>query len=87
MKQLIVCRLSVAVVTLPAEYENKLYEILKDGFSVDIKWNKYRCQMTNQSTGLINNLIDPVFGNVSRLFVLAHENEDGRTDLLLHIYC
>ena len=36
--------------------------------------------MTNQKAGSINYLIDPNFDNVSRLFVLAYEDEDGRSD-------
>ena len=67
------------IVTLPTEYENKLYQILKEGFTVDIYWERYRCQMTNQRTGLINYLIDPTFDNASRLFALAYENEEDRS--------
>ena len=63
------CKLYVPVVTLPTLYENVLYRKLKEGFFVDIYWEKYRCQITNQTTGLINYLIDPTFDNVSRLFV------------------
>ena len=67
------------IVTLPTEYENKLYQMLKEGFTVDIYWERYRCQITNQRTGLINYLIDPTFDNASRLFVLAYENEEDRS--------
>ena len=42
------CKLYVPVVTLPTEYENKLYQMLKEGFSVDVYWGRYRCQITNQ---------------------------------------
>ena len=35
--------------------------------------------MTNQKAGLINYLIDPTFDNASKLFVLACEDEDGRS--------
>ena len=54
--------------------------MLKDGFGFNIHRKKYRSQITNQRVGLINYLTDPTLDNVSRLFVLALENEDGRTD-------
>ena len=40
--------------------------------------DKYRYQVTNQRGGLINYLIDPVFDNISKLYVLAYENEEDR---------
>ena len=49
------CKLYVPVVTLQVEYENKLYEVLKTGFSVVVTWNKYRCQIINQTA--TNNLL------------------------------
>ena len=72
------CKLYVPVVTLSTEYKNKLYRILKEGFTVDIYWERYRCQLTNQRAGLINYLIDSNSENASRLFVLAYENEEDR---------
>ena len=74
------CKLYVPVVTLPTLYENILYRKLKEGFFFDIYWERYRCQITNQTTGLINYLIDSTFDNVSRLFVLDYEDEDGKSD-------
>ena len=64
------------MVTLSVENENKLYENLKEGFTMTTEWNKYRCQISNQTaTNNLNYLIDPTFHNVNRLFVLAYENE------------
>ena len=67
-------KLYVPVVTLSKENDIKLLEKLKSGFKRTIKWNKYRSQMTIQN---INNnltyLIDPIFTNVNRLFVLSFE--------------
>ena len=65
------CKLYVPVISLSAKYENKLYEQLKEGFTINTSWNKYRCQITNQTaTNNLNYLIDPVFdGRVHRLFV------------------
>ena len=34
------CKLHVPVVTLPTEYENRLQEMLKKGFSVDVYWKR-----------------------------------------------
>ena len=42
----------VAVVTLSKENDTKLLEQLKSGFKRNIKWNKYRSQMTIQSSSL-----------------------------------
>ena len=68
------------VVTLSAENDNKLLELLKKGLKRTIKWNKYRSEMSNQTKNNNSNyLIDPTFTNVNRLFVLTFENEDDRT--------
>ena len=72
-------KLYVPTVTLPTMYENILYRKLKEGFSLNVYWNRYRSQMTNQKAGLINYLIDPTFDNPSRLFALAFEDKDGRS--------
>ena len=73
------CKLNVSVITLSTEYENKLSQMLKERFTVDAYWTKYRCQITSQTKGLTNYLIDPAFDNASRLFVLAYENEADRS--------
>ena len=74
------CKLYVPVVTLQSEYENKLYEELKTGITIDFTWSKYRTQIINQiATNNLNYLIDPTLNNVNRLFVLAFPNEEGRS--------
>ena len=74
------CKLYVPVVTLQTEYQNQLYKELKTGISIDFTWSKYRSQMINQiATNNLNFLIDPIFNNVNRLFVLAFPNEEDRT--------
>ena len=45
-------KLYVPVVTLSKENDTKLLEQLKSGFKRNIKWNKYRSQMTIQSSSL-----------------------------------
>ena len=55
---------------------------MKEGFTITIEWNKYRCQITNQTASKnINYLIDPTFSMVNRLFVLAFENEESRSSV------
>ena len=75
-------KLYVPVVTLSKENDIKLLEQLKSGFKRTIKWNKYRLQMTIQpKNNNLNDLIDPTFMNVNRLFVLSfprNNNTDSR---------
>ena len=73
-------KLSVPVVTLSAQDDNKLLEQQKTGFKKTIKWNKYRSEMSNQNkTYNLNYLVDSTFTNVNRLFVSSFENEESRT--------
>ena len=74
------CKLYVPVVTLSVENENKLYEQVKEGFKITVKWSRCRCQISNQTANNnLNNLIDPTFDKVNKLFVLAFENEENRS--------
>ena len=58
----------VPAVTLWTKNDNFL-EQLKSGFKRNIKWNKYRSEITNQTkTNHLNNLIDATFTKVNRLF-------------------
>ena len=59
-------KLYVIVVTLSTEDDNKFLEQLKTGFKRNIKWNKYRSEMT-------------IFNKVNRLFALSFKNEDDST--------
>ena len=62
------------VVTLSKENDIKLLGELKSGFKRTIKGNKYRSQMTIQPrNNNLNYLIDPIFTNFNRLFVLSFE--------------
>ena len=73
------CKLYVPAVTLSKDDEIKLLTNLKSGFKREIKWNKYRSQMTTEAiNNNLNILIDPTFTNVNRLFVLAYQNGDDR---------
>ena len=75
--------LYVPVVTLSTQDNEKLLPQLKSGFKRKISWNKYLAKpellARNQN---LNNLIEPSFQGVNRLFVLAleHDNDnDWRT--------
>ena len=82
------CKLYAPVVTLSAENENKLLEQLKTGFSLTVKWNKYGCQISNETVNNnLNYLIDPTFDKVDRLFVLAFENEEYRSSFNKYYSC
>ena len=75
------CKLHIPVVTLSKDDEIKLLTNLKSGFKREIKWNKYRSQMsTEAANNNLNILIDPTFTNVNRLFVLAYEVDNNDND-------
>ena len=73
------CKLYVPAVSLSKDDQIKLLTNLKSGFKREIIWNKYRSQMTTEAVNNNSNiLIDPIFINVNRLFVLAYQNADDR---------
>ena len=73
------CKLYTSVVTLSKDDEIKLLNNLKSGFTREIKWNKYRSQMSTEAVNNnLNLLVDPTFTNVNRLFILAYQNADDR---------
>ena len=73
------CKLYIPLVTLSKDDEIKLLTNLKSGFKREIKWNKYRSQMSIEAANNnLNILIDLTFTNVNRLFVLAYRNADNR---------
>ena len=73
--------LYVPIVTLSKENDIKLLEQLKSGFRRTIKWNRYRLQMTIQpQNNNLNYLIDPMFTNVNRLFVLSFQRITGQNN-------
>ena len=73
------CKLYIPVVTLSKDDEIKLLTNLISGFKREIKWNKYRSQMSIEAANNnLNVLIDPTFTNVNRVFVLAYRNADNR---------
>ena len=71
----------IPVVTLSKDDEIKLLTNLKSGFTREIKWNKYRSQMSTEAiNNNLNILIDPIFTNVNRLFVLAYQSDVNNND-------
>ena len=74
-------KLYVPVVTLSKENDTKLLEQLKSGFKRTIKWNKYRSQIIIQpQNNNLSYLIDPIFTNVNRLFVLSFQRTAGENN-------
>ena len=73
------CKLYMPVVTLSKDDEMKLLTNLKSGFKREIKWNKYRSQLSTEAiNNNLNILIDPTFTNVNRLSVLAYQDDANR---------
>ena len=73
-------KLYVPVVTISTQENAKFFQQLKSGFKRVINWNKYlsKPELLAQNPNL-NHLVEPNFQGVSRLFVLAFENDDDRT--------
>ena len=73
-------KLYVPVVTLSTQENTKFLQQIKSGFKRVYNWNKYfsKPELLAQDPNL-NNLIEPSFQGVNRLFVLAFENDDDRT--------
>ena len=74
------CKVYFLVITLSAENENKLLAQLKIGFKATIYWNKYKCEISNQTANNnLNYLINPTYNKAHRLFILALLNEEDRS--------
>ena len=74
-------KLYVPVGTLSNPENTKFLQQLKSGFKRVINWNKYlsKPELTRRNPNL-NHLVERSFQGVNRLFVLAFENDDDRTD-------
>ena len=73
-------KLYVPVVTLSTQENTKFLQQLKSGFKRVINWNKYlsKPELLAQNPNL-NHLVEPSFQGITRLFVLAFENDNDRT--------
>ena len=71
--------LYVPVVTLSIQDNAKLLSQLKSGFKRTISWNRYlpKSELLGKNADL-NNLIEPSFQGVNRLFVLVFEDDVQR---------
>ena len=74
-------KLYVPMVTLSAEDNVKLSELLGEGFKKPIYWNQYKVipNKTYAANGYIRKLLDSSYQGVKRLFVLAYCNANGIT--------
>ena len=72
----------VPVVTLSTQDNAKLLQQLKSGFTRTINQNKYQSKTTTQNAPnqYLDYLIDPSFQGVDRIFVLAFNANDNRTE-------
>ena len=73
-------RLYVSVVTLSTQDNTRLLEQLNSGFKRVVNWNKClsKPELLAQNPNS-NQLIEPSFQRINRLFVLAFENDTQRT--------
>ena len=73
-------KLYVPVVTLSTQDNAKLLQQLESGFERTINWNKYESNIkTFAQKRHLNQLINPSFQGVHRLFLLSFENENDWT--------
>ena len=74
-------KLYVPVVTLSTQENTKFLQQLKSGFKRVINWNKYlsKPELLVQTPNL-NHLVESSFQGINRLFVLAFENDNHRTN-------
>ena len=73
-------KLYVPVVTSSTQDNEKLLQQLKSCFRRTINWNKYESNIkTFTQNRYLNHLLNPIFQEVNRPFVLSFENEDYRT--------
>ena len=74
-------KLYVPVVTLSTQENTKFFQQLKSGFKRVINWNKYlsKPELLAQNPNL-NHLVEASFQGVNRLFVLAFENDNDRSN-------
>ena len=62
-------------VTLSISDNIKFLENIKQGFPTKISWNKYRSEIrARPKNNKFDYMIDPMFKNISRLFVLSFKN-------------
>ena len=67
-------KLYVSLINLSTQDNAKLLEQLKSGFKRMIIWNRYQSKIKTQAQQYLDNLIDPSFHLVNRLFVLSYGN-------------
>ena len=68
-----------SVFTLSINDDMKFLWNIKQGFKGTVSWNRYRSEITIQiKNNTLDYLIDPIFGNNNRFFVLLFN--DGNDD-------
>ena len=73
-------KIYVPILTLSTQDNTKLLEQLKSGFRRVINWNKHQSKIsTERPNKYLDYLIDPIFQEVNRHFVLSFEDNPHRT--------
>ena len=73
-------KLYVPILTLSTQDNANLHQQLKSSLKRTISWNKYQLiPRTYAQSQYLNQLVDPSFRGVNRIFVLSCENENCRT--------
>ena len=77
-------KIYVPIVTLSAEDNSKLSNLLSEGFKRTVYWNEYKIIdnkiveiAANSKESYIRELLDSSWQEVKRLFVLAYNNKKG----------
>ena len=70
-----------SIVTLNTENNNKLSELLSNGFERNVVWNEYKSKLEGVTIPQNNNMfrsttLDASFQGVSKLFAAAYETDD-----------
>ena len=79
--QITKCELYIPIVTLNTENNNKLSELLSQGFERNVLWNEYKSKtegVTIPQNDIIfrSTTLDTSFQGVSKLFAAAYETDD-----------
>ena len=82
------CELYIPVVTLNTENNNKLSELLSNGFERTVVWNEYKSKIERVTIPQNDNMfrrtsLDISFQGVSKLFAAAYETDDIERMLIL----
>ena len=77
-------KLYVSAFTLSINDTIKSLENIKQGFKITISSNKYSSEITKHlKNSNLGYMIDPIFSNINKMFVLSFKNANDNEDFLL----